>query len=175
MAFQGSCSHIFYFYSLLFKGNLNKTKKSTTARNVLSPVMQRAVGVGAGPGVLTEHLAYHIPVGIRPSTEKQKRTIWAEPRGSSGQVRGLDCAASTSDQQPASLWLQRFVLWLCQPVKVNLCTNTVNHLVFRTSSRSKSLLFNSKRPAGLRREYFCKIYIFCSFLNYFCSCKISWM
>lgn len=40
-------------------------------RNALPPVVQWVVGVGTGPGVLTEHLAYHITSGTRPSAESQ--------------------------------------------------------------------------------------------------------
>lgn len=49
--------------------NLKYLEKHTTVRNVLPPVVQWVVGVGTGPGVLAEHLAYHITVGTRPSTE----------------------------------------------------------------------------------------------------------
>lgn len=38
----------------------------TTVRNVLPPVVQRVVSVGAGPGILAQHLTYHIAVGTRP-------------------------------------------------------------------------------------------------------------
>lgn len=33
--------------------------------------MQWVVSMGTGPGILAEHLAYHITVGTRPSTESQ--------------------------------------------------------------------------------------------------------
>lgn len=46
-------------------------RKHTTARNVLPPVVQWVVSMGTGPGVLTEHLAYHIAVGTRPLIEEQ--------------------------------------------------------------------------------------------------------
>lgn len=44
-------------------------EKHTTRRNVLPPVVQWVVSMGAGPGILAEHLAYHITAGTRPSTE----------------------------------------------------------------------------------------------------------
>lgn len=42
-------------------------QERTALRNVPPPVVQRVVGVGAGPGELTEHLADHIGAGTRPS------------------------------------------------------------------------------------------------------------
>ena len=47
-------------------------RKRTTLRNAPPPVVQWVVSVGAGSSVLAEHLAYHITVGTRPSTEQEQ-------------------------------------------------------------------------------------------------------
>lgn len=65
------------------KEKKNKTKR-TTVRNVLPPVMQWVVSVGAGSGILAEHLAYHITTGTRPSTEERTETDYL-----SGTRRGV--------------------------------------------------------------------------------------
>lgn len=46
--------------------------RRTTGRNLSPPVVQRVVGVGAGAGVLAQHLTDHINAGSRAAARQQR-------------------------------------------------------------------------------------------------------